>query len=1217
MSTNSFVIPRRAIKNINPYKNIIHGGVKNKKITSGLGQPQRRIKTIENNIFNIPMELHDKRTIYFTAESKNNNKSLNPSDYTEDHQYDNQIKLNELNFYLSADQPVHQNKTSNKKRKLLIQRYKQAKKRMQKIDTLSLEKKNRNMSPLLQKCNNITIQYYDNIKKEFQDFQKKYFIDGTENNIFNFRLNDNKENINTMGEWKNKHENENNPLNIALKHEFGQICVDLRRLSGLYSEPKKLFLVKDNINDLTKSKSFFEIVQMQLFFVYTVYNNTQLFNKLQNSFLNKRAKIGYENDINEKIFHQFKNDTPIKEIEKNIRKEIISKLEDEKYQDIYGQDMQSSFSTIYLSTYDDNKFNLVDAVVLYNYIYIEKKLYEFFMTTRIDSKEKQKNYLLCLSLINLIDPNLFTQPIELIKAKDKNRYLKKYKQNNNDFLKTRLKDSFTYNRGENLINNPRSFQSTTTLDWFLSENLKYNATAEKELSIPEMYDEFKNNKTLTAHQKHFIQQYEKKEDGIDIYFDNVSKVFLDDKDKNTAFSNKDTLMDLYTGFLKTFMFVMNQYGLNLFMNNKHKDYTFLHDYLISLQNYGHISWLIYNIIHLKNNRTALFYDQNKFHINNLKKVIEIHVEKTDPLRMMDEGKNLFDINDYVDADPIIAYLFKTEGIYSGKRTDICEKNHLHQIDFINNFIINPMTCNFNETYNKHFNFLIKRILNNNNNSIDEFNDNFNTLFNKSLILYKNGYLDNNTLTEIKDKHKGITIVNNFNELSNKYKNDPRIFVKKNPAQNTDIINKNNGWVGNYNNDLLINALHGVYHVDCNHFLGKAAQIIKPFPDFFDAKGDKRFTMKETNNLWPKYSGRPFIFINQQYYEDNQLVRFIKDSDEIVDIISKTKGLFANIPNYWFNYEYLFPETYTEHNNQLTNNNNNCSTFKPSPSTEKIADKTQEQKEQVDTTSKSIDELNEKLDDKSGDEVVDSKGDNESKTGDNESKTGDNESKTGKKTPPPAMTKEVMIKKALEKYGLKIEAIQPDGDCLFEAFRLFLLQKKMKVPDISSLRKEIAQYIGVNWDKFEGFIIGQAEGGKQLYSDKDDYVKKMTATEPDPTAPRARFGSEVEMKAFEEIYKFKVQILKWNNEEEKLMEIGIGGRKFEKGNINESKTLTVHNTGGLHYEYLRPIIQKGGSFYINKCKNHRHKKTRKFRLKLKLDGDWLHVTKPRKKTRRKY
>ena len=48
-------------------------------------------------------------------------------------------------------------------------------------------------------------------------------------------------------------------------------------------------------------------------------------------------------------------------------------------------------------------------------------------------------------------------------------------------------------------------------------------------------------------------------------------------------------------------------------------------------------------------------------------------------------------------------------------------------------------------------------------------------------------------------------------------------------------------------------------------------------------------------------------------------------------------------------------------------------------------------------------------------------------------------------------------------------------------------------------------------------------------------------------------------------------------------------------------------------------QKGGdNIYINKCKNHRHKKTRKFRIKLKNIDNWTHVDKPRKKhTRRKH
>ena len=52
-----------------------------------------------------------------------------------------------------------------------------------------------------------------------------------------------------------------------------------------------------------------------------------------------------------------------------------------------------------------------------------------------------------------------------------------------------MKKSFTYNRGESLINNPKSFKTATTHEWFMTENLKYNLTLEKPLTIEEMYDE--------------------------------------------------------------------------------------------------------------------------------------------------------------------------------------------------------------------------------------------------------------------------------------------------------------------------------------------------------------------------------------------------------------------------------------------------------------------------------------------------------------------------------------------------------------------------------------------------------------------------------------------------------------------------------------------------------------------------------------------------------
>ena len=206
------------------------------------------------------------------------------------------------------------------------------------------------------------------------------------------------------------------------------------------------------------------------------------------------------------------------------------------------------------------------------------------------------------------------------------------------------------------------------------------------------------------------------------------------------------------------------------------------------------------------------------------------------------------------------------------------------------------------------------------------------------------------------------------------------------------------------------------------------------------------------------------------------------------------------------------------------------------------------------------------------------------------------------------------KQLREMYNLKIDKIPEDGDCLFEAFRRFLVSQKtsIKVPSIALLRKEIASHVQKNWGTFGQFV------NTELYNDAEDYFKKMIAMKPDGKAPRARFGSEVEMKAFEELYKannFKVQVLKWRNESQSFDEL----RDFKKDKINDSKTLTIYNTGDLHYEYLLPITQSGGgnNVYINKCKNHRHKRTRKFRIRFKNVGGWVHLNKPKKKTRRRY
>ena len=85
------------------------------------------------------------------------------------------------------------------------------------------------------------------------------------------------------------------------------------------------------------------------------------------------------------------------------------------------------------------------------------------------------------------------------------------------------------------------------------------------------------------------------------------------------------------------------------------------------------------------------------------------------------------------------------------------------INFPYNTFINPMTTNVTETYNKHFDFFIDHIKNSNG-SIEKYETEWDKLFDKSLILYRNGYIKKERIDTIKKNHQGITIVNNINEI---------------------------------------------------------------------------------------------------------------------------------------------------------------------------------------------------------------------------------------------------------------------------------------------------------------------------------------------------------------------------------------------------------------------------------------------------------------------
>ena len=129
-----------------------------------------------------------------------------------------------------------------------------------------------------------------------------------------------------------------------------------------------------------------------------------------------------------------------------------------------------------------------------------------------------------------------------------------------------------------------------------------------------------------------------------------------------------------------------------------------------------------------------------------------------------------------------------------------------------------------------------------------------------------------------------------------------------------------------------------------------------------------------------------------------------------------------------------------------------------------------------------------------------------------------------------------------------------------------------------------------------------------------YAKCMTSEEVNTENPRCRFGGTVEIKGWEELNKNKIQVIEWMSNKWQV-------KYPETASFDENKPTIIFDREKLHYDYARPIktAQSGGgnNVYINKCKNHRHKRTRKFRIRLKNVGDWVHVKKPKKRTRRIY
>jgi hypothetical protein len=167
---------------------------------------------------------------------------------------------------------------------------------------------------------------------------------------------------------------------------------------------------------------------------------------------------------------------------------------------------------------------------------------------------------------------------------------------------------------------------------------------------------------------------------------------------------------------------------------------------------------------------------------------------------------------------------------------------------------------------------------------------------------------------------------------------------------------------------------------------------------------------------------------------------------------------------------------------------------------------------------------------------------------------------------------INLEEELEKFDLKQNHIKSDGDCLFEAFRLFLGDNRIS-KTIAEIREEIVKYItsDTNWTNlFINTIPARCYDGVCMET-KEIYAGQMLQKWKDPSSnivqiPRAHFGDQEEIVAFTEINwdpskTFKVQVLKQG------LNGALGGvGEFDLTKIGSDGVLTLLNAD-LHYTIL--------------------------------------------------
>lgn len=1238
-----------------PRRAIIHIGGKSKTHREQL--PQRTLHTKETNLFhNTPstddhfyftIDLDDKKNVNILKDEQIN-VLLKPG-----HKRPKDLReVKKVNIQISTDQQhnlIQEEMKENQKQEI-IKRVKQAKTMLKKKEKDKTQRKNMGLSQILIDCE-MDIEYYNNIKTKFKQFEKKYYIqtkdDKHKYNPFRFSLNKDYKTpivykhdyqgwVAGISDWKDNNINKKDPL----YDEWEQIARDMNRnLLNLESINKDAYFDENIWN----SQLMFYFSQLALFTSY-FYNEHDKKNVTKKNNMMGHSSFQKSKFYNDYIIKTYKEKGSINE--KEFQTFVTKNMREEERQEacctIYAQEEFETFVGILFATSDPvkKKYNIIDAVALYTYIYHKQGVKFFYENIfRVDKKKAYQNVLKVMTIFDIVDPFLFNDFFDVINKQDKK----------GQFWNKRL--------GETYIQYTNDFDSRKTSPWMESEKSKYDIFHDSsKKSMADIISDIKKlaeqefNKPLQA----LIKAHENsgKKDIPNIITITENKPYT--KSKN-YFSNGDTKIEMMRGLIKHILMMFYGRGMYILHNkNPNENLHTMNHYYKSLYKYGVTGFILYLAIQLKNMRTAihLIGKKNKWPLQIIKG------EKCNHDVCMLDDFLLNNVPDIVKKENNLAYIGMVMCMPKNAPFNV-KQEFGENTNFPFNVLINPLTTNVNETYIKHFDFFIDHIKNTNGN-IKKYEEEWDKIFQKSLILYKNGYLKKERIETIKKNHKGITIVNNVNDIWEKHKNDNRISFKKNKNHPGELLKKmDKGWLGDVKNDILRNALDGVYHICYNTFIRDVKKIIKPII--------KKNTLTE---LWPKNSGRPFIFVNKIYMDDDNLK--LKNVDVFDEKNTKKKllGIGKSLPNYWFNTKNMFTQSSVESNKSLKpffdkmKNKNDTVTnddFKEiygitkektlsrvsssesdvsissidSEDSEDIEDLTnemrriaEEQKKEQEKQQEEINKLQDNVQEVSN--IVAGKDDDEQMPGDNEldiKYDSDDDSVDEKEEEEsnirvkknPYMEKLKKIRKILkDKYNAVIVEVEDNGDCLFQALENGLFDNDAPAKTHQQLRQDIVKHIMDNWLNYIDMILIEQEDGTKRYESPKDYKEQMSATKANPEKPQGRFGGQAEIKAFLELYpQFKIQILKYENS---MIELSIP-TPFKKENIGKEKIITLF-LSDLHYQNLKKIEnQSGGSnnVYINKCKNHRHNRTKKFRMKLKDIGNWIYLE-PRKKkkhTRKKY